>query len=193
MDRAKRSMPWQIAESSWLLRSDFMAVGQDRCRKLDGNRRRDHFALEIKDFCEVVAVAPRWEVLLVREYKHGACAVMRTLPAGFIEPGEAPEQGARRELLEETGCSAPAFVPLGTFLLVPDLSSCRGHVFLAQAAQAVAAARPDADEEIEVETVPLDCLLVPGMNAGTGYLDDASSLLALSMARPSLEALRPRS
>ena len=194
MNPSKRGIEsWQIAESTWLLRSGFMDVRRDRCRQPDGSRARDYFALDLKDFCEVVAVTPRLEVLLVREYKHGARAVMRTLPAGFVEPGETPEQGARRELLEETGYSAPAFTYLATFLLVPDLSNSRGHVFLALGAAAKGAPRPDEDEEIEVEAVPLERLLDPAMIAREGYLDDASSLLALSMARPHLEALRPRS
>jgi hypothetical protein len=107
MDQAKREIgPWQIVESTWLLRSGFMNVRRDRCRKPDRSQERDYFALDLKDFCEVVAVTPRLEVLLVREYKHGA----RTLPAGFVEPGETPEQGARRELLEETGYYASSFV-----------------------------------------------------------------------------------
>lgn len=184
--------PWQIVESTWLLRSGFMRVRRDRCRKGDGSRARDYFALDLKDFCEVVAVTPGLEVVLVREYKHGARAVVRTLPAGFIEPGEAPEQAARRELLEETGYSAPTFASLGSFLLVPDLSSARGHVFLARDATPTAEPHPDADEELEVEMVRLDRLLVPAMGAGDGYLDDAGSLLALGMARPYLEALRSR-
>lgn len=193
MDQPKRVIePWQIAESTWLLRSGFMDVRRDRCRKPDGSRARDYFALDLKDFCEVVAITSRLEVLLVREYKHGARGVMRTLPAGFIEAGETPEQGARRELLEETGCSAPAFTYLGTFLLVPDLTGSRGHVFLARDAEVKAAPDPDEDEEIEVEAVPLDRLLVQARVAGEGYLDDAGSLLALSMARPHLEALRAR-
>lgn len=123
MDQAKRTIePWQIIESTWLLRSGFMDVRQDRCRKSDTSLSRDYFTLELKDFCAVVAVTPGLEIVLVREYKHGARAVMRTLPAGFIEPGETPAQGALRELLEETGYSAPTFMHLGTFLLVPDLS-----------------------------------------------------------------------
>ena len=181
--------PWQIAESTCLLQSGFMDLRRDRCRKPDGSRSRDYFALDLKDFCVVVAVTPRLELLLVREYKHGARAVMRTLPAGFIELGETAEQGAGRELLEETGYAAPAFMQIGTFLLVPDLSSSRGHVLFARDARAMAAPHPDADEELEVETVPLDRLLVPSAGVGEGYLDDASSLLALHLAKPHLEAL----
>jgi len=165
-----------------------MDVRRDRCRKPDG-RSREYFGLDLKDFCVVVAVTSRLEILVVREYKHGVGAVTRSLPAGFIEVREVPEQGAHRELLEETGYSAPGFLGLGTFFLVPDLSSCRGHVFLAREARAMGAPHPDADEEIEVEAVPLENLLAPATIAGDGYLNDASSLLALNMARAQLEAM----
>jgi len=177
---------WEIAETTWLLRSGFMDVRRDRCRTRDGRRSRDYFALDLRDFCEVVAVTPSRELLLAREYKHGARRIMTTLPAGFIEFGESPEEAARRELLEETGYSAPAFRLLGSFQLVPDLAAARGHVFLALDATATTAAHPDADEEITVEAVPVGRLLVPGRVPGEGYLDDASSLLALSLAVPHL-------
>ena len=177
---------WEIAETTWLLRSGFMDVRRDRCRTRDGRRSRDYFALDLKDFCEVVAVTPARELLLAREYKHGARRIMKTLPAGFIESGESPEETARRELLEETGYSAPAFQLLGSFQLVPDLTASRGHVVLALDATATAAPHPDEDEEIEVEVVPLGRLLVPGRMPGEGYLDDASSILALSLAVGSL-------
>jgi 8-oxo-dGTP pyrophosphatase MutT (NUDIX family) len=184
--------PWQVVESTPVLRSDFMAVRLDSCTTPDGSRRRDYFALELKDFAVVVAITPRLDVLVVREYKHGARAVIRTLPAGFIEPRESPEQGARRELLEETGHSAPALLHLGTFLLVPDLSSCRGHIFLARNAEATSSPHPDADEDLEVEAVPLDRILDSRSAHTEDSLSDASSLLALNLARPHLDALRAR-
>ena len=170
--------PWEVVESTWILRSGFMDIRQDRCRKADGSRTRDYLALELKDFSVVVALTPTRDLVLCREYKHGPRAVVHTMPAGFIEPGETPEQGARRELLEETGHAAPSFVPLGTFVLVPDLAASRGHVFLARDVWAEAAPHPDEDEEIEVETVPLE--------RASRYLDDAPSLLALHLARPHL-------
>lgn len=171
--------PWQVVDSTWILRSGFMNIRRDRCRTADGSRSREYLALDLKDFSVVVAVTPARELLLCREYKHGARGIMHTLPAGFIEPGETPEEGARRELLEETGHGAPAFAPLGTFLLVPDLAAARGHAFLARDARLEAAApRLDEGEEIEVQAVPLD--------RAADYLEDVSSLLSLHLARPRL-------
>ena len=172
--------PWEVIDSTWILRSGFMNLTRDRCRKPDGSRTRDYLALELKDFSVVVAFTPSREVLLCREYKHGVRGLMYTLPAGFIEAGETPEQGARRELLEETGHAASIFTSLGSFLLVPDLAAARGHVFLARDARAEAAPHPDEDEEIEVQTVPLD--------RAASYLEDASSLLAFHLARPHFPA-----
>ena len=54
----------------------------------------------------MMAVDGRGRILLVRQYRLPARAMMWELPAGRLDPGENPLQAARRELVEETGYRA---------------------------------------------------------------------------------------
>ncbi len=45
----------------------------------------------------------RERIVLNREYRMAAAAWVYNFPAGLIDPGETPEEAARRELWEETG------------------------------------------------------------------------------------------
>ena len=49
------------------------------------------------------------------------------LPGGFLEWGESPEEGARRELLEETGLSAGKISIIGAY---DSITGARRHVLL---------------------------------------------------------------
>jgi 8-oxo-dGTP pyrophosphatase MutT (NUDIX family) len=174
--------PWQILESSWLFRSPFVGLRRDRCRLPDGRLSPDYFFLEIRDAAIVVAVTPGREVLLVREYKHGPGDVLPTLPAGFIEPGEAPAEAARLELAEETGHAGGPAEPLGAFLVLPGLSSMTVHAFLVRAAVPTGALHLDEFEQIEVVAVPLDDLAREHRGGARRHLRDVSSALAFGLA-----------
>lgn len=64
--------------------------------------------------------APRLTARAVLRRADGLYAVMyspkhklHSLPGGGMDPGESPEDAARRELLEETGCLCDTLTPLG--------------------------------------------------------------------------------
>jgi len=173
---------WQPVESEWAFRSGFLSIRRDRCRLPDGRLSPDMYFMELRDFAMTVAVTPGGEVLLSREYKHGAGDVAYTMPAGFIEAGEAPATAARRELREETGHDGQAFESLGSYLVFPSLSGARGYFFLARSVQRVGVPHPDEFEEIEVASVPLDHLRQDLGEATPRYLTDISSALALELA-----------
>ena len=179
---ADRVGRWQPVESQWAFRSGFLSIRRDRCRLPDGRLSPDMYYMELRDFAMTVALTPAREVLLAREYKHGAGEVAYTLPAGFIEAGEAPLAAARRELREETGHDGEVFEALGAHLVFPSLSGARGYFFLARGVRPVTAPRPDEFEEIEVVPVGLDELRPDLGAAAPRYLGDVCSALVLALA-----------
>lgn len=54
------------------------------------------------------------KVVVAEQFRPGPNKSMNELPGGMIEPGEDPEQAARREFREETGYEAGRMEPLGT-------------------------------------------------------------------------------
>jgi ADP-ribose pyrophosphatase len=77
-----------------------------------------HYSLQTKDYVSVVAFTDDDQLLLVRQFRPAVARMTLELPSGHVEPGETPEQAARKELLEETGYLADTFTLLGN--LSPD-------------------------------------------------------------------------
>jgi 8-oxo-dGTP pyrophosphatase MutT (NUDIX family) len=80
---------------------------------------RPHYSVRTADYVCVVAADPRLGIALVRQYRPAVGATMLELPSGHVDPGESPEESARRELREEAGFEAGSLEPLGE--LRPDV------------------------------------------------------------------------
>jgi len=103
----------------------------------------------------VLPLLPDDRVVLVRQYRHAMGRRMLEIPAGTLEPGEPPGECARRELEEEAGYRAGELVPLGEIHPAPGISTEIIHLFAATGL-AETPARPEPDEDIEVEVLPLE-------------------------------------
>jgi ADP-ribose pyrophosphatase len=114
-------------------------------------------------------------VLLIRQYRYAADGMVWEIPAGVLEPGEAPEACARRELREETGADAQRIEHLTTIFTTPGFTDERIHLFLATGIRGGTAA-PNADELIETVAVPMSRAL--GM-VRDGEIRDGKTVVAL--------------
>jgi ADP-ribose pyrophosphatase len=70
-------------------------------------------------------------IILTRQYRHPVGQVIYDLPAGHLEPGENPIQGARREFEEETGYYPRLIEKLGYYNQFPGVLRAATNLFFA--------------------------------------------------------------
>ncbi len=132
----------------------------------------------------VVAMDPHQQVCLIRQFRHAANGWIWEFPAGLLEPDEDPETAAKRELKEETGCTAEQLIPLGSTLTTPGFCTERLYLFLAKNAEK-GEAEPEQYEFIETHWLPLEKINQMAMD---GEIDDAKTIVALYRLNHFLES-----
>ena len=70
-------------------------------------------------------------IILTRQYRHPVGKVIYDLPAGHLEPGEDPIDGARREFEEETGYYPLKIEVLGYYNQFPGVLRAATNLFFA--------------------------------------------------------------
>lgn len=121
---------------------------------------------------------PDPQLLLIKQYRYAADGYMYEIPAGRLDEGEKPEDCARRELREETGCTATHMRHLYTMYTTPGFTDEQIHIFLATGLEQGEHAR-EADEFLTVETVTLSRALEM---VKSGEIDDGKTALGLLYA-----------
>jgi len=127
-----------------------------------------------------IAAAPApGGVVLVRQYRHATGHAVWEVPAGKIDPGEAPAVTARRELEEETGFRCERLRRLWSFFTSPGFCNELIHLFVAEGLT-VGSPRPDLDELIEVKVFDLEQAWAMVLR---DELPDAKTQIALAWLR----------
>jgi ADP-ribose diphosphatase len=142
--------PWRTFNKRVLLeRPPWFTVGIQDVELPDGEILRDYNWITMRSFAIVVPLLEGDRTILARSFKLGVGAVSLSLPAGYLEEGEAPLDGAKRELREETGHEAPEWIPLGRYVVDGNYGSGYMHAFLAKGARKVC--EPDSGDHEEQE------------------------------------------
>jgi ADP-ribose pyrophosphatase len=97
----------------------------------------------------VLPVLPDGRMVMVRQYRHACRQYLWELVAGRMEPGENPKEGARRELIEETGYRAKKFSVFLDLFPTPGFLEERMYLLLAEGVTP-GKAQPEEDEKLIV-------------------------------------------
>jgi ADP-ribose pyrophosphatase len=175
-DPVREPDPWDVVQSEHGADYRVFRIRVDTRRSpLDGELHR-FVVLDAPDWVNVVAVTREGQVVLIRQFRHGLGELALEIPGGMVDPGEAPERAAERELLEETGYQAGRWERLGFVHPNPAIQNNGCTTFLALDCELVAEPAGDATEDIAVELVPADRL--PGLVA-SGQITHALVIGAL--------------
>jgi ADP-ribose pyrophosphatase len=101
-----------------------------------------------------VGVTDKGEVILTRQYRHPVRQVIYDLPAGRLEPGEDPLDGARREFIEETGYYPQQIIKLGYYYQFPGTLRAATNLYFASHL-IPAQQNLDEGEELDVVLMPV--------------------------------------
>lgn len=102
----------------------------------------------------VVATDDQNRVLLVKQFRLPAGQVMWEIPAGTLEPNEAPEACAIRELQEETGYKPVDLIDLGGIHPAPGYTTEFIRIYWSKE-QTESRLEMDIDEFVEAEWKPM--------------------------------------
>jgi len=143
--------PWKVLESNYL-RSN---VRIDKCETSTG-KIIEPLVLEYGTWVTIVALTKDQEVLLIKQYRHGAQKILWELPGGAVDEGEKPIRAAKRELLEETGYTSDKIIEIGRVSPNPASHTNLMYAYIAFDARRVGDQTLDDIEEIEVYPISLD-------------------------------------
>lgn len=123
----------------------------------------------------VVALDDQDRIVLVGQHRYTLDTFSWEIPEGGVPAGETALEGAKRELREETGVEAEAWVELARVDLSNSISDERAVLFLATGLSH-GVAEPDPTEALTVRWLPFDEALAMTLD---GRITDVMSVAAI--------------
>lgn len=123
----------------------------------------------------ILAIDDQDRVLLVGQHRYTLDAGSWEIPEGGVPADESAIDGARRELLEETGVDAADWREIARVHLSNSVSDEVAVLFLATGLT-IGSASPDGTEQLEIRWVPFGEAVAMSLD---GRISDAMSVIAI--------------
>lgn len=145
----KKMKPFKIRSKEVLIDSIYMPV-EKQIVEFPNGEVGEWFVNTHGDAVIVLAKTKEGQFILERCYKHGCQSIVVEFCAGMIDPGETPEQAAKREFREETGYRCGTLKKVGEVYANPTGSQMKYHFFIATECEYDGPQQLEGAEQIEV-------------------------------------------
>ncbi len=166
--------PWQTLGVREVYRNPWMTVCEHSVIRPDGTAGI-YGIVDPGDNAAIVALDEEEHLWLAGEFSYPIQRFEWKIPSGKVEEGEAAQDAARRELVEETGISAREWSALGAYYLSVGISTQVSSIFLARGLE-LGEARPEGTEAITLRRIPLAEAVAACLR---GEIRDAPSVLGI--------------
>ena len=176
-DKLPGELP-KVIDSKTIFRGRVFEVSVDTVSEGEKTYARD--VVHHPGSAVIVPVFDDGTIALVRQYRHPAVRYLLEVPAGTLRRGEAPEEGAKRELEEELGVVSGRLEKLSEFFVSPGFCEEKMWVYLATELTDTRQ-QLDDDEILEVVRIPFSQAL---SMITTGEIEDAKTIIGVMLAAP---------
>lgn len=150
-----KSRPWQVLRTDSVADFEVFTVSALHSERAGDGLAHTFVRIDAPDWVNVIPLTPEGDVVMIRQFRHGAGVETLEIPGGMVDEGEDPITAAARELVEETGYRPGSLELIGSVNPNPALMGNRLHSYVARDCVRVSEVDNDHHEETVAELVPL--------------------------------------
>lgn len=140
---------------SSLVVDDTISVRKERLLHHNQHEEDYYIVSSSPESVSIVAISADGKILVTKEYRHAIGSHVTGFAGGSVDESETAQEAAKRELLEETGCTASSFEVIGSCYPLPGILAQKMTIVLARDARKIHEARLQASEVIESGFIPI--------------------------------------
>ncbi len=156
IDSEAEAIPhWEELGAQKLADCRIFDIVSKRFRHPERQTEADFYVIRSRDWVNIVPITPRYEMVLVNQFRFGVKRNSWEVPGGVIDEGEDPLVAGLRELKEETGYTSSKARLLGTVRPNPAIQSNTCHIVLAEQSRLTGSIEWDEHEQIATRAFPI--------------------------------------
>lgn len=182
MEPVDKTSPWKVLNEETAYDCRYFSIRHDQVELSDGEPRSYHSVrMKYYGVC-IVPVDRDGSVTLIGQYRYVLDRFSWEIPGGGARVGDDPLIVARKELREETGCTAEHWLKIVEGAVSPGISTEATPAFVAWGLDR-GAPQPDVTEKLSRRQVPFADAVAMALSGEISNLPGIAALLGIEVRR----------